>query len=260
MWTPLGLDASTNPHISMDVNLLLLSKESASASSSDEKEAEDASVSTPVDESCYFDESVTIDSVLGPTDILIISPLRSMHARYTPMVISEGHQLYLGPIPTVEFLTQCKVGYLMNCCMKPNEAEIREKTNVVERVFNVGRWGKKKHVFQPVEMGNDSFGKDYKNKMGPMAYLDAMIDEMHHYLQRGNILVHCLAGAHRSPFITGCYLMKYGMKGTKVGESAENIYVFMKGKRSIVQELGFDKRLQKYQKYLVKQQKLADEQ
>ena len=34
-----GLDASTNPHISMDVNLLLLAKESASASSSDEKEA-----------------------------------------------------------------------------------------------------------------------------------------------------------------------------------------------------------------------------
>eukprot|EP00483_Globobulimina_turgida_P012554 UN12577 len=52
------------------------------------------------DKSCYFDESVSINSRINKTDTLILSPLRSVLSRYTPMGIYGGHQLYLGPIPT----------------------------------------------------------------------------------------------------------------------------------------------------------------
>ena len=56
-----------------------------------------------VDKSCYFDESVSIESRLRMDDMLIISPVRSILSRFTPMGIYNGNQLYLGPVPTVEF-------------------------------------------------------------------------------------------------------------------------------------------------------------
>ena len=80
-------------------------------------------------------------------------------------------------------------------------------------------------------------------------FLDAMIDEIHRFLIEGNVIIHCLAGAHRSPFITGCYLSKYGLEATK-GKPPEQIYKHLKQKRSIVQELGYDRQLEMYQKYL----------
>ena len=263
-----SVDESEAPHESIDVKLLILDnkKQKNADQGTDEKEADESNEqdsppnSSALDESCYFDESVPIESKLNPTDILIISPLRSMHSRFTPMGLYEGHQLYLGPQPTVEFVNQCKVSYIMNCCLKGNAAEIKNKTDAKERLFNVAGWKwAKQYTFDVLEDGG--YGADMDQKpMGQLAYLDAMIDEIHHYLQRGYILIHCLAGAHRSPFITGCYLIKYGLKGTETGQSPENIYVHMKGKRRIVQELGYDVQLGKYQKYLEKQANLEDEQ
>jgi len=249
-----SLAASEAVHHSLDVNVLTLQNDHGT----DEKQADNADASG-LDDSCYFDESVPVDSVLAATDILIISPLRSMHQRYTPMGIYQGHQLYLGPLPTVEFINQCKVRYLMNCCLNGNKPEIESETAAKERVFNVAGWKwTKQYTHTPLVKGQDAVG--HHKKMGPMAYLDTMVDEIHQQLATGNILIHCLAGAHRSPFITGCYLLKYGLKGTEEGQSAESIYAHLKGKRRIVQELGYDKKLNQYRQFLAKQKHLEDEQ
>ena len=66
---------------------------------------------------------------------------------------------------------------------------------------------------------------------------------------------HCLAGAHRSPFITGCYVYKYGdMKG----KTPKEIYKWLVETRDIVQPLGYDRWMDKYHKYLAKNEKQND--
>eukprot|EP01084_Bolivina_argentea_P252331 423523_1 len=215
-----------------------------------------------LDKSCYFDESVSIESQLKKTDTLILSPVRSMLATYTPMGNYEGHQLYLGPIPTEQFLKQFKIIYIFNCCQKKNIGKLIKNTVAIERVFNVANWKwNNKYIYKPLIninklqlnecKSNEENKVNNSNKgiqMNKMEYLDAMIDEIHQCLKKGNIVIHCLAGAHRSPFITGCYLYKYGLKDYK--QTPKDIYKHLKGKRLIVQKLGYDKQLKLYQNYL----------
>lgn len=244
---------------SFEVNLL------TNINNTDNKDNEDKII----DKTCYFDESVTIESRLRVTDVLILSPLRSILSRYTPMGIYRGHQLYLGPVPSVEFMNQFKVTFIFNCCQRQNAKELTAKTKAKERLFNVSKWKwTKQYVYKPFEYQHNEKNKAQENenkndeneenknnddglKMTRLQYLDAMIDEIDFHLKKGNIIIHCLAGAHRSPFITGCYLHKYGLKDTK-SKSAEDIYKHLKLKRAIVQELGYDKKLTEYQQYLKK--------
>eukprot|EP01084_Bolivina_argentea_P061881 113120_1 len=200
--------------------------------------------------SCYFDESVSINSQLRTTDILITSPLRSTLATYSPMGIFNNHQLYLGPTPNKQFIHQFKIIYIFNCCHKRNPYELIENT-ASERLFNVAKWtsctNTNSFIYKRLE-GDEKSNNNQKSQMNGWEYLDAMIDEIHSNLHKGNVLIHCLAGAHRSPFITGCYLLKYGLKQPNI--SVEDIYNYLKQKRSIVQELSFDKEMSLYQKYL----------
>eukprot|EP01084_Bolivina_argentea_P090758 163467_1 len=223
-------------HESIDVNTLTINKNKNK---------------NKLDKSCYFDESVSIESQLNKTDTLILSPLRSMLYRYTPMGIYEGHQIYLGPIPTEEFIKQFKIKYIFNCCQKKNVSNLIKNTQTIERVFSVASWKwNDKYIYKPLKIENDSSdeSKEIEIKMNKFQFLDAMIDEIHQFLKNGNIIIHCLAGAHRSPFITGCYLYKYGLKDKKI--TPQEIYKHLKGKRSIVQELGYDKQIKLYQEYL----------
>jgi len=210
-----------------------------------------------LDKSCYFDESVPIESRLKMTDTLILSPLRSVLARYSPMGLYQGHQLYLGPTPTEEFMNKFAVKYICNCRVKRNDKNLLKNTKAKERLFNVAGWKyNKQYIFTPLDItsneqkSNDDDNKNNQNikiKMNQMEYLDAMIDEIHSNLEKGNVIIHYLAGAHRSPFITGCYLAKYGALKSK---SPQDIYKYMKQKRPIVQELGYDKELALYQQFL----------
>merc|ERR1712154_404014 len=81
-------------------------------------------------------------------------------------------------------------------------------------------------------------------------YLDKKIDLIDEWLPKGHVLIHCLAGAHRSPFITGCYEYKYGHLN---GKKTEEVYQWLKGKREVVQELGFDENMEEYFEYLKNQ-------
>merc|ERR1719491_2806995 len=136
-----------------------------------------------------------------------------------------------------------------------------------ERVFNVApwKWRKKPYVFKALRRGKSTgngrgcVDEEKQNAaaavdMNKMEFLDAHIDEVHAMLAEGNIVIHCLAGAHRSPFITGCFLLKYGL-AKEEDTSPAAIYKHMKGKRSIVQELGYDKELMEYQEYLLAKEK-----
>ncbi|ETN99260.1 hypothetical protein RFI_38221 [Reticulomyxa filosa] len=68
--------------------------------------------------------------------------------------------------------------------------------------FNVSTW---KEEFDIVI--------DFKRKIALLEELYNHIDKIHSELKCDNVYIHCLSGAHRSPFITGCYLAKYvGMK------------------------------------------------
>jgi len=205
-----------------------------------------------IDESCYFDESVFDKSKLSDSDILILSPFRSMTRCYTPMGVYEGHILFLGPVPTKEFVDEFKIKYILNCRTKNNDSELTKDGDTKERLFNVGTWkGRKKYTYMPLEASlkdEDEKKKDETIKMDGMAYLDVIVDEIHSSLRSGNIIIHCLAGAHRSPFVTGCYLLKYGDK--KLKKTPQEIYKFLKQKRGAVQELGYDKQLKLYKEYL----------
>merc|ERR1712154_250012 len=64
---------------SLDISVLCISK----SKNTDNK----------VDSACYFDESVPISSRLRSSDILVLSPMRSVLRRYTPMGLYSGHQL-----------------------------------------------------------------------------------------------------------------------------------------------------------------------
>eukprot|EP00483_Globobulimina_turgida_P004693 UN04702 len=71
-------------------------------------------------------------------------------------------------------------------------------------------------------------------------------------LKDGNVLIHCLAGAHRSPFITGCYEYKYGKLN---GKTPKDVYKWLKSNREIVQPLGYDRWMKEYFAFLRKNKK-----
>jgi len=216
-----------------------------------------------------FDESVALESVLSNEDILLLSPIRSYVQYYTKMGEYHGkHILYLGPKPTKEFINHCNVKHLYNCCTHSNDEDILKLPDVVEMVFNVAAW-----CYQVIDDDSDDdsddddddeneenedeksdkytgsikqYDEEYLLKL-QYEYLDKKIDLIDQWLQKGNVLIHCLAGAHRSPFITGCYEYKYGHLG---GKKPEEVYKWLKGKRDIVQELGFDVKMKEYFEYL----------
>eukprot|EP01083_Nonionella_stella_P117213 348959_1 len=228
----------TQNHKALDINILNVS------SSEDMKSNEDDdSITLDLDPSCYFDESVLIETRLSINDILIISPLKSMNLGYSDMGIYSKHKLFLGRTPTHDFITKNNIKYVFNCTLRPNEQDNIAKCT--ERHFNVCKWKMKgkKYVFIPLTPKND----ESAIKMNGKEYLDAMVDEINEYMCCGNVLIQCLAGAHRSAFITSCFLYKYG--GFK-NKTPEQIYTFMKNRRNVVDELGFDKQLKKYQEFV----------
>ena len=91
--------------------------------------------------------------------------------------------------------------------------------------------------------------------------LDKIISIINRNLLKGNTLVHCMAGAHRSPFIVGCYMLKYGQYSeTKfVNEfkselnTVNNVYEWLKNMRDVVDELDYKPLMNKYHKYILTQ-------
>merc|ERR1712083_1129989 len=78
---------------------------------------------------------------MGNEDVLLLSPIRSIAQRYTTMGEYHGKNiLYLGPKPTKQFITQCGVKYLYNCCTHSDDEDILKLPGVEEMLFNVGAW------------------------------------------------------------------------------------------------------------------------
>eukprot|EP01084_Bolivina_argentea_P246648 412743_1 len=239
----------TQNHILLDINILnIVQTENKDIDSKENKLNEEKEL----DASCYFDESILIETKLSTDDILIISPLKSMNLGYSDMGTYNKYKLFLGRRPTEKFIETNKIVYIINCCLRRNDENITKLCK--ERNFNVAKWqwkgNKKKYTFIPLKEKDeqtDELKQETQIKMNGKEYLDAMIDEINEYITRGNVLIHCLAGAHRSPFITACYLSKYGGFRNK---TATEIYTFMKNRRSVVEELGFDNDLKKYQIFL----------
>ena len=221
-----------------------------------------------------FDESASLQEVLSNDDVLLLSPIRSLEEEYTNMGVYNKHTLYLGPLPTKSFLKQCAVTYLFNCCMHGNDEELlSDVKDVTEVMFDVASWtvgqiGTDSEEEEEDEEDEDEAQQEEEEKGEhytaalkhndemdvvslQMAYLDERIDAIHGYLAKGNVQIHCLAGAHRSPFITGCYAYKYGeLKGKTVQE----VYAWLMGRRDVVQILGSDKWMKRYFEHLEKGQ------
>merc|ERR1712113_987115 len=108
--------------------------------------------------------------------------------------------------------------------------------------------GKIRHLVNCCQVTNDEKIKAIKEcnvKVLQLRYLDERIDEIEQMMKSGNVLIHCLAGAHRSPFITACYLYKYGNYLNKM-ETAKQIYKWMTKKREVVEPMGYDQWLDDY--------------
>ena len=193
-----------------------------------------------------FDENESLKNRLKSNDILLLSPYRSLLDKFT-LIGSfnvNNKSLYLGPYPTKEFVTDCKCGVLFNCTAKANKQGITNLDNMKkEIIFDVSGW----------RWGNRNKNK---NKKSQMTILDENIDTIWNELKENNVLVHCLAGAHRSPFIVACFLVKYGifkqeliLKRTML--STTDIYKYLKDRRKIVQPLSYGQTLDQYIAYLV---------
>eukprot|EP01083_Nonionella_stella_P025180 69354_1 len=194
------------------------------------------------------------DLCLTKRDILIVSPMRNLYSLttgYTLMGEYHGGSLYLGKWPIIPFLKNQSVTCIFNCCRSPSDEAAT--LNITEIVFDVANW-KYALIDELTTQNKNKTNKEdidvHRSKQ--FKRLDEAIDKMHEYMTSENknvLLVHCHAGMHRSPFIIGCYLMKYGGEAFE-NESVENIYSFMKTKRKIVQEFGYDKTLKRYKQYM----------
>eukprot|EP01083_Nonionella_stella_P096331 270760_1 len=209
-----------------------------------------------------FDETAAPEKILTSDDIVILSPVRSFELQYTTMGQYYGdHVLYLGPFPSVQFMKQCHVQYLFNCCGYWNDADIRQLPNVKEIMFDVAGWiageigdddeDDKENEEEEKESTVKQYDQKYLEQL-QLEYLDKQIDIVDGLLKKGNVLIHCLAGAHRSPFITGCYEYKYG---TMNGKTPREIYKWLTGRREIVQPLGFDRWMVDYFAFLAEKGK-----
>ena len=160
-----------------------------------------------------FDESVSIETKLKKNDILLLSPMRSINEDYTLIGTYNNHKLFLGPLPTITFLHDCQCNVLFNCSNKPNEKKImntkisintgnndndndEKELEMKETLFKVPQWRWMDE--------NTTKAKNAKYEM-----LDNHVDGIFNDLKNYNVLIHCMAGAHRAPFATGCFLAKY---------------------------------------------------
>ena len=241
------------------------------------------------DDTCIepkFDESTSPEKVLTGDDIVLLSPQRSFQLQYTPMGEYHGnHILYLGPLPSKEFIKQCYVKSLINCCAYSNDKDILALPDVKEYLFDVAGWtvGRIADDSSDDDDDDDDEAKENDNdnddntddqkiiylnhaaddeeksekildsfKQLQLKYLDEKIDLIDILLKKGNVLIHCLAGAHRSPFITGCYEYKYGKLN---GKTPKEIYEWLTTTREIVQPLGYDRWMADYFAFLEKNKK-----
>ena len=226
-----------------------------------------------------FDESADPEKILTSHDIILLSPQRSFKQKYTAMGEYYGKNiLYLGPLPTKEFIKQCYVNSLFNCCSYSNDADVLQLPKVKEYVFDVAGWtvgriegdssdededndnnddgDNKKNDEQAINVKAEEEEKSDKIvhslKDLQLMYLDKKIDLVDKLLKKGNLLIHCLAGAHRSPFITGCYEYKYGKLN---GKTPKEIYKWLTSTRDIVQPLGYDRWMMDYFAFLENKKK-----
>ena len=199
-----------------------------------------------------FDESQSLHGILEKKDILILSPIRSMIDEYTLIGKYNNHSLYLGPFPSDSFIYDLNVNILFNCSNKNNDEDTTMKIeNVKEIMFQVTEWRwkhfennndskKNKNSFKNRWGKNKNKKKNKKDKhYDKYCELDEQIDVIYNELKENNVLIHCLAGAHRSPFITGCFLAKYcpndfikhtGKNGNSNGKNGKNGNIKDKGK------------------------------
>ncbi|ETO30242.1 hypothetical protein RFI_06879, partial [Reticulomyxa filosa] len=158
--------------------------------------------------------------------------------RFTLMGVYEGHELYLGGAPEQKFIKECNISFVFSCRFSKNT------THNVKHCLDTRNGGRGECHFD-VSTWKEEFDIviDCKRKIALLEELDTHIDKIHSELKCGNVYIHCLAGAHRSPFITGCYLAKYaGMKG----KGSKYIYDHMHQLRNIVQPLTYPRCLDQY--------------
>lgn len=194
-----------------------------------------------------------LDAVLFPGDALVestvLSKAKSASASRSVMTVSEtwrtgthftrmgrynGHWLYLGGTPTEPFVKEHAISHLFNCRLSANKAEVTAAAKCGETLMDVARWAHGRAA-------------DGDAETAALKRLDENVDIINAQLVKGNVFVHCLAGAHRSPFITGAFLAKHGGFADK---SAREIYAHMHALRSMVEPLGYDKWLDKYLAFL----------
>ncbi|ETO30719.1 hypothetical protein RFI_06403 [Reticulomyxa filosa] len=208
-----------------------------------------------------------LDTMLSPDDTLILSPIRSigmegehsankkghktkeneddnieigsnsfagsqlLYTNFTDMGTYNGHKLYLGGSPSLQFVKTHEISFLLNCRVDKNPADIVKLCQKGELLFDVATWKYRAH---------DNYFEAYQK-------IDDIVERIHQELAIGHAFIHCLAGAHRSPFITGCYLAKYaGMKD----KGSHAIYRHMQHLRAIVQPLGYNHNIDLYIDFL----------
>lgn len=128
------------------INILNVSKDISIDTNcfSSQKSTSDDSISNLPKFEAEFDESIDINDHLSSNDIIILAPIRSILRRFTNMGVFHDHILYLGPMPTVDFLRECKILLVFNCCMSANRKDVMNaKTNLPqmrEKLFNICKW------------------------------------------------------------------------------------------------------------------------
>lgn len=191
------------------------------------------------------------DLDLNINDIMILSKMRDLFKNNSYSFMgkfnfnNEEIKIYIGEWPKIKYMKKLDISITINCC-KGNVNEI--KNFIKEEIkFDVANW--KLLLIEEIEQ----FKKTNKklNKSKNLKILDKLIDEINNKIikltEKKNIYIHCHAGMHRSPFIFGCYLLKYG---GFLSKSIYDIYNLMKSKRECVQEMGYDKTMEHYKQYL----------
>ena len=215
------------------------------------KELESTSISP---NNLYKHNSITNikaqDLDLKVNDIMILSKMRDLYQRnaYTFMGKFGDKQIsiYLGEWPKVKYMKKLDIYTTVNCC-RASADEISDCIKY-EIQFDVANW--KSLLIQ--ELAELKKANKTLNKSKQLKKLDQVIDDINNKaMVSSNCYIHCHAGMHRSPFIVGCFLIKYGGYTSK---SIKDIYSFMTAKRDCVETMGYDKTMEQYKEYLAMKQ------